>query len=135
MARRFWRDSAQRRSVLSPLIRVCLDPDVGANAVQPLLQELEHVGIDSGRPRFDDGRKRSNAARVEGIGQRGDPFPVLLVTRQEEVVVVKDEDVDAARPLQIDHLVGDVLDATQPVAPAGQALLVPGGKQQNEQLA
>ena len=44
----------------------------------------------------------------------------------EEVVVVEDEDVDAARPLQRGHLVGDGVELAQAVALAGQALLVPG---------
>ncbi len=45
----------------------------------------------------------------------------------EEVVVVEDEDVDATRALELDHLGGDVVDLAHAVALAGEALLVPRG--------
>ena len=51
----------------------------------------------------------------------------LLVTGDEEVVVVEDEDVDAARLLQLDHLVGHVARrrAVGSASPAGSARAMP----------
>src|SRR5207237_772404 len=66
-------------------------------------------------------------ARFESVGQRADALAVLLVPGEEEVVVVEDEDVDAAGALLFHHLVGDRFDVTESVALSRQRLLVPGG--------
>ncbi len=112
---------------LQPLVGVRFDADVDADAVEPVAKDPEDVGVAVGRPGLDHGGEAANFPRLERVRQRAEALRVPLVARDEEVVVVEDEDGYVALCLERAHLVGDVLHFAEAVAFPGEALLLPRG--------
>ena len=107
------------------LVSVGLHTDVHTDALESFGEHAEHLRVGIGRPCLDHGGVRAAASRLEGVRQSAETFDVALVAGHEEVVVVEDEDVDSARSLHGDHLVGDGADLAKAVAHAWEALLMP----------
>ncbi|MBK9753728.1 MAG: hypothetical protein IPO88_09530 [Nannocystis sp.] len=91
------------------LVGVGLDADVGAQRVQAVAHDPEHLEVGVVGPGLDDDAEAADRARLEGVGEGVEALEVLLLAGDEEVVVVEDEDLDAAVALEGDHLVGDIL--------------------------
>ena len=71
--------------------------------------------------------KRPMPRRSSASASALEALEVAALAEHEEVVVVEDEDLDAALALHLDHLGGRVVRLAHPVALAGQSLLVPRG--------
>ncbi len=92
-----------------PARRVGFEPDEGPDAMQPLDQRGEDLGLDVVGTRLDHRGEALHAPAGQGIRQTMDPCQAVCGPRQKEVVVLEVEDLDAAPALLLGHLVGDVV--------------------------
>ena len=110
-----------------PLLGIGFDADVDPDQSQPLAQRGQDLRIEVVGASFDDAGEIANSALVQLIAQRMDASQSLRAIGQEEIIIVKGEELDPPLVIQRCHFVGDVLHRPQAKAFAGLRLFMPGG--------